>query len=128
MGHHRILASVRPIPDTFQQTVMQVGPCQFVSGAGEVFNHVDDGLPMWSGHGDRVVDLFVPFRRLFAAPPAITLGVSGMDSDHSANLRFMLTAQRVQANGFVLCFRTWGDTHIARACVTWQAVGAALVV
>jgi hypothetical protein len=127
MGKHQVVAPVRPVPDNFEQSAVQIGPCQIVSGSGELFNHVDDGLPMWAGDGDREVELFVPFRRVFAGPPAVTLGINGIDSDHSANLRFVVTPDRVQANGFVIRFKTWGDTHIARACVSWQAVGASLM-
>jgi len=39
----------------FKQTVLHVGHVQVISASDELFNHVDDNLPMWAGDGDRSV-------------------------------------------------------------------------
>lgn len=109
--------------ETFVQTQVQVGGLQIISASDELFNHVDAGLPMWAGDGDREVRLDVAFANAFAEPPGITLGLTGIDAAHDQNLRFWLDAVDVTAKGFTIMFKTWDDTHIARASVAWQALG-----
>ncbi len=94
-----------------------------ISAADELFNHVDDGLPMWSEDGDRQVTEKITFANAFADAPNITLGLTGIDAAHDQNLRFQLIAQDVATDGFTIAMTTWGDTHIARASVSWQATG-----
>ncbi len=109
-----------------QQNVI-VGEMQILSAVDEVFNHVDHGMPMWSGDGDRKVELNIAFQTPFNAPPAVTLGLAGVDSAHDQNLRFWLAAHDVTTTGFKIEFSTWDDTHIARAAVSWQAIGGVVV-
>ena len=78
---------------------------------------------MWSAVGDRSVTVDITFVRAFRVPPAITLGLTGLDSSHDQNLRFLLHATDIKAAGFKIEFLTWSDTHIARASVSWQAMG-----
>lgn len=107
-----------------QQRVIASGEgLQIVTATDEIFNHVDGNEPMWAGDGPRALDLAVAFSRRFAAPPAISVGLSGIDASHSENLRFNLSVEEVSETGFVLRFVTWGDTHIARASATWTAMG-----
>ncbi len=78
---------------------------------------------MWTEDGDRAVRVEIVFDDAFKEPPSITLGLTGIDSSHDQNLRFALNAIDVTATGFTIEFTTWGDTHIARASVFWQAIG-----
>jgi hypothetical protein len=112
------------VAQTNRQTWVKVDNLQIITCSGELFNHVDEGLPMWSSEGDRTVTTEIQFYSAFRYPPAITLGVTGLDSSHDQNLRFWLNAIDVTGTGFIIEFKTWGDTHIARASVSWQAVGA----
>jgi len=109
-----------------QQTTAPLVGVQVVTAAGEIFNHVDDNGPMWSGEGDREVRLKLRFTASFQRPPHITLGISGMDSSCGQNLRFSLATEAVTPEGFVIVFKTWGDTKIARASVNWSAIGQAV--
>lgn len=109
-----------------QQTTSPLVGVQVVTSSGELFNHVDDNGPMWSGDGDREVRYKVRFKAAFQRPPHITLGVSGMDSSCAQNLRFSLLADTVTAVGFEIVFKTWGDTKIARTSVNWSAIGQAV--
>ena len=116
MEHH---LSNSLVPVNFPQTRKAVGPIQIITATDGLFNHVDDGLPMWSGDGDRslVVDI------MFKASPVITIGLIGMDCDNSQNFRFGLKATNIKTTDFTIKFTTWGNTHIARAGVSWQAIG-----
>jgi hypothetical protein len=106
------------------QKVLKTGSIQVISAAGELFNHVDDNLPMWAETGDRSVRLTVTFDEPFGETPALTLGVIGLDCDHNTNLRYSLSAEKVFREGFEVVFVTWGDTRIARTSVSWQAIGS----
>jgi len=114
-----------PVLAIFPQTKQVIGAVQVITASDELFNHVDDGLPMWSGDGDRSVTANIIFERTFKEPPAITLGITGMDCDHSQNQRLWVNAINIKATGFTIEFSTWGATHIARAGVSWQAIGEA---
>ncbi len=108
------------------QVVVDLGSqIQMITATGEAFNHVDDNQPMWAGHGDRQVDIPILFTRIFKNAPAIQTGLSGIDCDHSANLRINIQARDVTENGFTLRIVTWEDTRIARAAISWSAIGAA---
>jgi len=109
-----------------QQTTAPLVGVQVVTAAGELFNHVDDNGPMWSGDGDREVRFKLRFTASFQRPPHITLGICGMDSSCGQNLRFSLAAEAVTSESFVIVFKTWGDTKIARASVNWSAIGQAV--
>jgi hypothetical protein len=118
------IASVTPeVAQANRQDCVRIDNLQIITCSGELFNHVDEGLPMWSSEGDRAVTTKIQFCRAFSHPPAITIGVTGLDSSHDQNLRFWLNAIDATVAGFVVEFKTWGDTHIARASVAWQAVG-----
>ena len=111
------------LPEAFPQTRTEIDKLQIIGSSDELFNHVDDGLPMWTGDGDRVVQKGILFVQGFKEAPNITLGLTGIDAAHDQNLRFRLQAIDVKATGFTVEFTTWGDTHIARASVAWQAIG-----
>lgn len=105
------------------QTRLVIGKLQILSSSGEVFNHVDGGGPMWAGDGDRSLELPVLFTTPFSAVPNVTVGLTGIDSAHDQNLRLLFAVQDVTLKGFTLVCSTWGDTHIARASASWQALG-----
>lgn len=107
----------------FLQNLVWTSELQMISAFGELFNHVDAGLPMWAGDGDRSLRVRTTFLAPFGAIPSIILGLTGLDAAHDQNLRFRLEAVEVTRYGFIIEFATWGDTHIARASVNWQAIG-----
>jgi hypothetical protein len=115
----------QPVAAPFPQTEVLVESMLVITASDELFNHVDDNLPMWAGEGDRAVSVDIVFARAFKEPPAITLGLTGIDCDHTNNQRFRLTATKIKATGFKIEFATWATTHIARAGVSWQAIGVA---
>lgn len=82
----------------------------------------DDG-PMWTGSGPRESRHLITFDEVFAAPPAVMVGISLWDIDGDTNLRSDLRAERVSETGFELVFRTWSDTRLARLRADWTAIG-----
>ncbi|NBT32941.1 MAG: hypothetical protein EBT13_13855 [Rhodobacteraceae bacterium] len=94
-----------------------------LSAQGELFNHVDDGLPMWTGQGDRKVTEEIVFLSPFAAAPMVNVALCGIDASHEQNLRMTVQPKSITRKGFVVEFATWGDTRIARASVCWHAMG-----
>lgn len=109
----------------FKQFVLEVGEILIISAADELFNHCDDERPMWRGEGDREVRVAFSFEHPFETPPSLSFGVIGIDCDEDNNLRYGVSAENVTKNGFEMSFVTWSDTLIARASVSWQAVGPA---
>ena len=109
--------------DKFPQTSVQANDLLILSSTDELFNHVDEDLPMWAGEGDREVVVDILFQTPFLKTPAILLNVVGIDSAHDQNLRYVVNATNITSKGFSIQFKTWGDTHIARASVSWQATG-----
>lgn len=118
-GENKIMTTADPS----QQTRTVIDALQLIAFEGPLFNHVDEGLPMWANDGDRAVRQEVTFVTPFEAPPNITMGLTGVDAAHDQNLRFRLQALDVTATGFMIEFATWSDTHIARASLAWQAIG-----
>ncbi|RMC31646.1 hypothetical protein C9E81_20375 [Paracoccus alkanivorans] len=106
------------------QEQMIVGDLQVLTAIGELFNHVDRGLPMWSESGERKVSADITFQRPFRSPPTVTLGLTGIDSAHDQNLRVWLEAKNVSETGFTIECNTWSDTRIARVAIFWSAIGA----
>lgn len=113
----------KPVTPVVSQRKTEINGIQILSSADELFNHVDENLPMWSQEGDRVVRVTISFARAFAEVPSVMLGLTGIDAAHDQNLRFRLEALKIKKEGFTIEFSTWSDTHIARASVSWQAIG-----
>ncbi|GLK65422.1 MULTISPECIES: H-type lectin domain-containing protein [Paracoccus] len=109
---------------SFSQNLVWIDSLQLITASGELFNHVDASLPMWAGSGDRIVRVRATFTVPFSDTPCVNVGLNGLDAAHDQNLRFRLDTVDVTPFGFVIEFVTWGDTHIARACVSWQAIGS----
>lgn len=122
-----ISAAGEPVSASFTQNPAWLGEFQIISAIGELFNHVDQGLPMWAGDGDRRVRRQVTFVAPFGAVPCVILGLTGLDAAHDQNLRFRLEPVEMTPHGFTIEFSTWSDTHIARASVNWQAIGPSTV-
>lgn len=94
-----------------------------LTSTDEIFNHVDSNDIMWSGDGERRVEVNFIFKQPFLDEPVISIALSGIDADQGRNLRFNLQAENVSSTGFTAVFLTWEDTHIARASITWTAIG-----
>lgn len=92
---------------------------------GEVtlFTDYETGGPMWTGRGARARRTRVAFARPFVAPPVVHVSVTLWDFDQSTNARGDLAAEKVDAAGFEIVFRTWEDTHAAQLRVGWIALG-----
>lgn len=93
------------------------------NGTLVLFSDFETGGSMWTGHGPREARRRIDFDRPFMAPPLVHLGMGMLDISNASNLRLQLTAEEVDERGCTISFRTWGDTRIARASVSWIAVG-----
>jgi hypothetical protein len=92
-------------------------------GSRILFSDVEDGGPMWTGEGPRERRHHVAFSEPFLAPPVVTVSLGMWDLDHATNARVDLTAEEIGRDGFVVVFRTWGDTRVARIRADWLAIG-----
>ena len=92
-------------------------------GTTEMFSSFADGGEMWTGQGPRLEQVTVTFDESFAEPPIVHVGLSMWDIDRAANQRADIRAEDVTTTGFVLEFRTWGDTRVARVRANWLAIG-----
>lgn len=89
-----------------------------------LFSDFQDGGAMWTGKGRRELRRVIEFSEAFSAPPAVTVGLSMLDMDQASNHRVDICAETVTEAGFVIVFRTWGDTRVARVRADWMAMGA----
>ena len=94
---------------------------------GEVilFSDFEDDGAMWTGTGPRVTQKKIKFSESFQTKPNVTVALSMWDMSHLTNSRVDVQAESVTQDAFVIVFRTWSDTRIARVRVAWQAIGAA---
>ena len=92
-------------------------------GSVVLFSDFEEGGPMWSGEGPREVRRRIEFGDGFRAPPAVHVSLTMWDIAGDANARVDLSAEAVEATGFTIVFRTWGDSRIARVRVGWVALG-----
>ena len=93
------------------------------NGKVQVFDHIEDEGPMWSGEGKRWSRAWVTFDNAFAEPPVVQLSIAMIDADSGPNLRLELSAEDVSERGFTAVSHTWGDTRIGRLNVNWTAIG-----
>lgn len=93
------------------------------SGTAKVFDHIENGGPMWSGTGKRWERCSVRFDKRFAEPPAVQLSIAMIDSDCGRNLRLDLSTEEITVEGFTAVAHTWSDTLIGRLHVNWTAIG-----
>lgn len=92
-------------------------------GDVEIFSEFDTGGDMWTGSGDRERRRHIAFDRKYTGPPAVHVTISMWDLDSGPNIRIDATADNISASGFDLVFRTWSDTRVARARMSWLAIG-----
>lgn len=88
-----------------------------------LFADFQSGGPMWTGQGLREVRAEVSFKEPFSGPPVVMAGLTLWDFDQGTNIRAELCTDRITAKGFVIVFKTWADTRIARARADWIAIG-----
>lgn len=77
------------------------------------FDHKDGGA-LWTGNGAREVRRVVGFEERFPSDPVVQVGLSMWGMAQKTNQRADTTAGMVNGEGFVIVFRTWGDTRVAR--------------
>ena len=78
---------------------------------------------MWTGDGPREHRHAVRFRGGFENAPVVHIGLSMWDIDQKHNGRMDISTDAVTAEGFVIVFRTWGDSRVARVRADWMAIG-----
>lgn len=92
-------------------------------GELQIFTHFNSGGPMWTGKGGREVRERVTFSAPFHEVPAVIIAIAMLDSDHTANLRVDVRAENIGLRGFDAVLRSWGDTRLAQARLSWTALG-----
>ncbi|SMH36987.1 H-type lectin domain-containing protein [Maritimibacter sp. HL-12] len=92
-------------------------------GSLMLFSDYKHNGTMWTGEGARELRQRVDFGEPFLQAPAVNVGMSMWDVDHSTNQRMDISAENVETSGFDLVFRTWGDSHVARVRADWIALG-----
>ncbi len=78
---------------------------------------------MWTGDGARELRRVVEFEEPFLSDPVVQVSLSMWDMDQKTNQRADIAAEMVNREGFVIVFRTWGDTRVARVRADWIAMG-----
>ncbi len=63
----------------------------------------------------------IPFPSRFSAQPNVVLALCGLDCGHMTNLRVEVYPENVQPEEFNIVVRTWDDTELYAATVTWIA-------
>lgn len=92
-------------------------------GSVMLFSDYKDGGAMWTGEGPRELRRVIEFAEPFRSSPVVQVSVSMWDFDRHANQRADISAEMVNPEGFVIVFRTWGDTRVARIRADWLAIG-----
>lgn len=94
-------------------------------GSNILFSDYKDGGAMWTGDGPRELRRLVEFDEAFVNVPVVQVSISMWDMDAKANQRADISAEMITPDGFVIVFRTWGDTRVARIRADWVAFGEA---
>ena len=81
------------------------------------------GLDYHAGRGERISRYTISFSQSFTAPPSVAVSLRGLDTRRQANTRIEAQAEAVTKIGFTLLVRTWFDSEIYGAWVTWLAHG-----
>ncbi|MFZ1728342.1 MAG: H-type lectin domain-containing protein [Albidovulum sp.] len=92
-------------------------------GSVVLFSDYQDGGAMWTGDGPRELRKVVEFSETFMSDPMVQVTISMWDMDQKTNQRADISAEMVNPEGFVIVFRTWGDTRVARIRADWLAIG-----
>jgi hypothetical protein len=88
-----------------------------------LFSDFEDGGAMWTGQGPRELRRVVEFPSPYADTPVVHVSLSMWDIDQKHNMRVDISAEMANPEGFVMVFRTWGDTRVARVRADWLAIG-----
>ena len=92
-------------------------------GSIVLFSDYQDGGAMWTGQGPRELRRAVTFSEPFKTVPVVQVILSMWDMAPKTNQRADISSDMVTAEGFVIVFRTWGDTRVARVRADWLAIG-----
>lgn len=92
-------------------------------GETVLFSDYESGGDMWTGEGERARRHSIRFAERFRTPPVVHCALSMWDIDSNTNARVEVNAENITEEGFDVVFRTWADTHAARARVRWMAIG-----
>ncbi len=92
-------------------------------GEAILFSEYESGGTMWTGEGERTRRHPVRFAERYREPPVVHCALSMWDIDSGTNARVEVSAESITETGYDIVFRTWADTHIARARVRWMAIG-----
>ena len=92
-------------------------------GSIMMFSDFEDGGAMWTGQGPRELRRVVEFPTPYRTTPVVHVSLSMWDIDQKHNMRVDISAEVVNPEGFVMVFRTWGDTRVARVRADWLAIG-----
>ncbi|MGH1331222.1 MAG: H-type lectin domain-containing protein [Paracoccaceae bacterium] len=88
-----------------------------------LFSDYQDGGAMWTGTGPRELRQVVEFSEPFSSTPTVQVSMTMWDMDQKTNQRADITAEMINPEGFLIVFRTWGDTRVARVRTDWIAFG-----
>ncbi len=95
-------------------------------GSSLLFSAYEDGGEMWTGTGPRTMLSRVAFSEAFRKAPSVRVTLAMWDMDRGFNQRADISATEITQDGFVIQFKTWGDTKIARVRADWMAIGELL--
>lgn len=59
--------------------------------------------------------------------PIVLVMLSGVDSDNATNQRVLVTTDNITQYGFNVLYKTWWDTRLYGAWVTWIAIPRSMV-
>jgi hypothetical protein len=94
--------------------MMQMGAFEFQPQAA--------GWNLSSGTGPRSFrSPDIKFQLPFNGTPQILLALSGIDSEHTTNLRLTVRPDDVEPDEFNIIVSTWDDSIIHSVMVTWLA-------
>jgi len=71
--------------------------------------------------GDRIYTIEVNFLKPFENKPEVVVGVTSMDVDKNAAVRYAVKPISVSRDGFTVEVKTWGDTKIFSIAGFWVA-------
>lgn len=94
------------------------------TGSVVLFSAFENDGEMWTGSGARRATYHVSFDEPFDDTPAVHISLSMWDTEGSTNQRLDVQATEINPQGFVIEFRTWGDSRVARVRASWMAIGS----
>jgi hypothetical protein len=74
-------------------------------------------------HGERISKQSIKFHDKFMEVPQIVVGLSCLDVGKGHNTRTAVSATDITTEGFTMVIKTWSDTILFQADVTWVAMG-----